>query len=166
MSPPMSARIALLAVALFAAPAAALVPPLPVAVIVVERPGAPAGAAAKMQRLSALLEAEGEYAPDRSYVATKRVQACGRATLFDLCIRRQLSRPTDRPLPVHVAVVVERGGRGQVRLTCIGPGRHPRHPGVQTAWVNLDAALAEPRYGPYRSRANGCIMAAVAERGF
>lgn len=157
---------AVLLAAVLAAPATALVPPLPVAVIVVERPGAPAGAGAKMDRLANLLEAEGEFTPDRAYVATKKVKSCGRWAVFDLCIRRQLSRKPDQPLPVHVAVVVERGGRGQVRLTCIGPGRHPRHRGIQTAWVDLDAALAEPRYGPYRSRANGCIMAAVAERGF
>lgn len=152
--------------ALLAAPAAALVPPLPVAVIVVERPGAPPGAGARMDRLANLLEAEGEFTPDRSYVATKKVKACGRSPVFDLCIRGLLSKPRDVPVPVHVAVVVERGGRGQVRLTCIGPGRAPRHRGVQSTWIDLDAALAEPRYGPYRSRANGCIMAAVAERGF
>lgn len=157
---------ALSATALLAAPAAALVPPLPVAVIVVERPAVPSGAGTKLEQLIEALQDEGEFTPVRSYVATKKVKACGRAAAYTFCIRRLLSKPRDPPVPVHVAIVLERAMRGQVRMSCLGPGHTPRHPGVQSVWIDLDAALKEPRRGPNRSRANGCIMAAVAERGF
>lgn len=152
--------------AAWAAPAAALVPPLPVAVTVVERPDAPRGSGARMSELAQALESEQTYIPDRADIAVKKVRACGRSEMWESCIRRLLTRPRDLPIPVNVAVVLSPAPHGQVRMTCIGPGRRgPLRP-PQTAYIDLAAALGEPAFGTYRQRANACIMGAVAERGF
>lgn len=158
------AAATVLAVLAFALPAAAELP-MPVAVVAVERPMAPGGAAG-IDALMRALEADGVVALRQPDVPTKRVKACGRSASWEGCIRKLLSKPRLASLPVRLAVVADKVVGRESRLTCLSPGRRWAHIPAHTVWVDLKAALDEQPGGVYRTRAAQCLKAAIADRGF
>ena len=154
---------AALLLAAFATPAAAQLP-LPVAVVSVERPAAP-GAAAEVDALLRTLEADGVIDLRQPDTPTKRIRACGRSASWEGCIRKLLGKP-GLALPARLAMVVDKVVGRESRVTCVSPGRRWAHVPAHTVWIDLKAALAEPAGGVYRRRAEDCLKAAVADRGF
>ena len=158
----------LLALALTAALAGpALAAPVPFAVVSVEAPGVPLGTGERIDALVAAMADDGLITTEHPRLAFKKLKACGRSANREACARGRIREHGQPALPIHLAVIANPGPGSQLRLVCIGPGRRgPLNP-APTAWIDLDAAMADSAAGGvWRARLAECLNLAAAERGF
>ena len=158
----------LLALALTAALAApALAAPVPMAVVSVEAPGVPFGTGERIDALVAAMADDGLITAEHPQMSVKKLKACGRAVNRETCARGRIREHGQLALPIHLALIANPGQGAQLRLVCIGPGRHRPLDPAPSAWIDLDAAMADNAAGGvWRARLAECLNLAAAERGF
>ena len=141
--------------------------PVPVAVVSVEAPGIPFGTGERIDALVAAMAQDGLIVSERAQMAVKRLKACGRAINREACARARIREYGQLALPIHLALIANPGQGEKLRLVCIGPGRlRPLDP-APSAWIDLDAAMADSAAGGvWRARLAECLNLAAAERGF
>ncbi len=161
----MRSVLALAFAATLSAPAQAA--PVPVAVVSVEAPGVDFGTGERIDALVAALAQDGLIVSERAQMAVKRLKACGRAVNRETCARGRIREHGQLALPIHLAIIANPGPGSELRLVCIGPGRHRPLDPTPSAWIDLDAAMAESAAGGvWRARLAECLNLAAAERGF
>jgi hypothetical protein len=141
--------------------------PVPIAVVSLQTPGVPLGTSERIDTLVAALAEDGLIVSERPQMSVKKLKACGRAVNRETCARGRIREHGQLALPIHLALIANPGQGAQLRLVCIGPGRHRPLDPAPSAWIDLDAAMADNAAGGvWRARLAECLNLAAAERGF
>jgi hypothetical protein len=161
-----------LAMALLAAPAAAIPPPPEVAVLVLSPGGADPGPINESDELlAAISPAEGGgwlRVVDPAFNSAD-FAACTSAGVADEgCVREVLAaRGSAQMTPQTVVVLIGPGPGFSISWTCVGVGERAFQPERQRISIDFLGWRAEGRFSPEQvSEAAGCLTSAAAESGW